>query len=89
MPPAAAIKSARSSLYGWAGSKKRSVSPTAAPAPALLSVATVSAQKGAPPAPAPQPVSRKVDDLYFEEEYREEVMEYMHLMEVSRYHTVL
>jgi len=72
MPPAAAAKPTRSSIYGW--SKKRSVSP-AAPT-TLLS-------KTKPAATMSISTRRTEDSPFHEDDYREDIQVFMHFMDVS------
>lgn len=75
MPPTAATKPTRSSVYGW--SKKRSVSPAAAPVPS-------SKFKPSSSSSAMSPSPRRIDDSPFhEDDYREEIQVYMAFMDVS------
>ncbi|KAK4687007.1 hypothetical protein P7C73_g3122, partial [Tremellales sp. Uapishka_1] len=76
MPPTAAVKSARTSIYGW--TKKRSVSPAA-----ILPPNAQSSKSKPPPLPImATPVKKTAeDDLFYEDEYRDEIEVYMHYME--------
>ncbi|KAK8850703.1 hypothetical protein IAR55_004623 [Kwoniella newhampshirensis] len=80
MPAAPAVKSARSSIYGW--TKKRSVSPSSSSSsqPKPKMAAQHYQQYAQPSVPAPR---RPEESLYFEEDYREEIVAYMHNMDNS------
>ncbi|WVF67844.1 hypothetical protein IAT40_002605 [Kwoniella sp. CBS 6097] len=84
MPPTAAVKSARSSIYGW--TKKRSVSPSTSSQQAASQskpkmVASSSQQQYSQPA---VPVQRRPEESpYFEEDYSDEIQVYMHSMDNS------
>ncbi|WWC92505.1 uncharacterized protein L201_007464 [Kwoniella dendrophila CBS 6074] len=83
MPPTAAVKSARSSIYGW--TKKRSVSPSSSSQQATSSSKPKMAQQpqphySLPPVPTPR---RPEESPYFEEDYSDEIIAYMHSMDNS------
>jgi hypothetical protein len=81
MPPAQVAKPARPSIYGQQP-RKRSVSPTAhqpepkGKAPANVGPSSHGSMSNAQP--------RRIEEgPYFEEDYQEEIMAYMHEMDVS------
>ncbi|WVR08763.1 hypothetical protein IAU60_005821 [Kwoniella sp. DSM 27419] len=83
MPPAAAVKNARSSIYNW--TKKRSVSPSSSsqqsvPQSKPKMAASSSQQYSLPPVPAQR---RPEESPYFEEDYCDEITSYMHAMDNS------
>ncbi|WWC98354.1 hypothetical protein V866_005245 [Kwoniella sp. B9012] len=83
MPPTAAVKSARSSIYGW--TKKRSVSPSSSSQQSTSQPKAKMTQQpqhhySQPAMPAPR---RPEESPYFEEDYSDEIIAYMHSMDNS------
>ncbi|WVW80637.1 hypothetical protein I302_102623 [Kwoniella bestiolae CBS 10118] len=83
MPPTAAVKSARSSIYGW--TKKRSVSPSSSSQQSTSQPKPKMAQQPQhhytqPAMPTPR---RPEESPYFEEDYSDEIVAYMHSMDNS------